>query len=63
MGDNQLGDTHRSCSPPTGANGTCAVVGEAHGVEPMLNEQFWSRYKDVSREEDGKRLQELYAKF
>ena len=39
------------------------LLAKRNGVEPMLNEQFWSRYKDVSREEDGKRLQELYAKF
>ena len=39
------------------------LLAKRNGVEPILNEQFWSRYKDVSREEDGKRLQELYAKF
>ena len=39
------------------------LLAKRNGVEPMLNEQFWNRYKDVKREDDGKNLQELYEKF
>ena len=33
------------------------------GREPILNDEFWNRYATAGREEDGKRLRELYGQF
>ena len=39
------------------------LLAKRNGMEPILGEEFWNRYNDVGREEDGKRLQELRSKF
>ena len=39
------------------------LLANRNGVEPILNEQFWNRYRDAKREEDGKRLEALRVKF
>ena len=39
------------------------LLAKRNGMEPMLNDQFWNRYNDAGREEDGKKIQELYGRF